>query len=42
LLEPWSGLFPGYYLCYPAQRQMASPLRALIDTVRSRARESGD
>jgi DNA-binding transcriptional LysR family regulator len=40
LLEPWSGLFPGYYLCYPAQRQMASPLRAFIDAVRSRARDS--
>jgi DNA-binding transcriptional LysR family regulator len=39
LLEPWSGLFPGYYLCYPAQRQMAPPLRAFIDSVRSRARE---
>jgi DNA-binding transcriptional LysR family regulator len=40
LLEPWSGLFPGYYLCYPAQRQMAPPLRAFIDSVRSTARES--
>ena len=27
LLEPWSAPFPGYYLCYPAQRQMAPPLR---------------
>jgi DNA-binding transcriptional LysR family regulator len=41
LLEPWSGLFPGYYLCYPAQRQMAPPLRAFIDSIRSQARESG-
>ncbi|QSQ17458.1 LysR family transcriptional regulator [Myxococcus landrumensis] len=42
LLEPWSGLFPGYYLCYPAQRQMASPLRAFIDSVRSISKESAD
>lgn len=41
LLEPWSGLFPGYYLCYPTQRQMAAPLRAFIDAVRSKAKESG-
>jgi DNA-binding transcriptional LysR family regulator len=39
LLEPWSAPFPGYYLCYPAQRQMAPPLRAFIDAVRSIARE---
>lgn len=35
LLEVWSAPFPGYYLCYPAQRKMAPPLRALIDTIRS-------
>jgi DNA-binding transcriptional LysR family regulator len=40
LLERWSGLFPGYYLCYPAQRQMAPPLRAFIDSIRAKARES--
>ena len=34
LLEAWSAPFPGYYLCYPAQRRMAPPLRALIDAVR--------
>lgn len=34
LLEAWSAPFPGYYLCYPAQRQMAPPLRAMIDTIR--------
>ncbi len=34
LLETWSAPFPGYYLCYPAQRQMAPPLRAVIDTIR--------
>lgn len=40
LLESWSAPFPGYYLCYPAQRQMGPSLRAFIDTVRSTARES--
>ena len=35
LLEPWSAPFPGYF-CYPAQRQMAPPLRAFIDSVRSK------
>jgi DNA-binding transcriptional LysR family regulator len=40
LLERWSAPFPGYYLCYPAQRQMAPPLRAFIDSVRSTARQS--
>jgi DNA-binding transcriptional LysR family regulator len=35
LLEAWSAPFSGYYLCYPAQRKMAAPLRALIDTIRS-------
>ncbi|CAN7196687.1 LysR family transcriptional regulator [Mesorhizobium caraganae] len=34
LLEAWSAPFPGYYLCYPAQRQMAPALRVLIDTIR--------
>jgi DNA-binding transcriptional LysR family regulator len=40
LLERWSGLFPGYFLCYPAQRMMAPPLRAFIDSVRSQATAS--
>lgn len=35
LLERWSAPFPGYFLCYPSQRQMAPPLRAFIDSVRS-------
>jgi DNA-binding transcriptional LysR family regulator len=37
LLERWSAPFPGFYLCFPAQRQMAPPLRAFIDAVRSKA-----
>jgi DNA-binding transcriptional LysR family regulator len=40
LLERWSAPFPGYYLCYPAQRQMSPPLRAFINSVRSKARQS--
>jgi DNA-binding transcriptional LysR family regulator len=36
LLEPWSAPFPGFYLCFPARRQMAPPLRAFIDTVSAR------
>lgn len=39
LLERWSAPFPGYYLCYPRQRQMAPALRAFIDAVRAAARE---
>jgi DNA-binding transcriptional LysR family regulator len=34
LLERWSAPFPGYFLCYPQQRQMAPALRAFIDAVR--------
>lgn len=35
LLETWSVPFPGYYLCYPQQRQMAPALRTVIDLIRS-------
>ncbi len=41
LLETWSAPFPGYCLCYPAQRQMAPSLRAFIDAVRSKAAAQG-
>ena len=34
LLEKWSAPFPGFFLCYPEQRQMAPALRAFIDQVR--------
>ena len=37
LLEEWSAPFPGFYLCYPQQRQMAPALRAFIDFVREQA-----
>jgi DNA-binding transcriptional LysR family regulator len=37
LLERWSALFPGLFLCYPQQRQMAPALRAFIDAVRNPA-----
>ena len=35
LLEPWSGFFPGYHLCYPQQRQMAPAVRAFIDALKA-------
>jgi DNA-binding transcriptional LysR family regulator len=41
LLERWSAPFPGFHLCFPAQRQMAPPLRAFIDAVRSKAASQG-
>ncbi|MGY2737200.1 LysR family transcriptional regulator [Sphingomonas sp. UYP23] len=34
LLERWSAPFPGFFLCYPQQRQMAPALRAFINTIR--------
>jgi DNA-binding transcriptional LysR family regulator len=37
LLDRWCLPFPGHFLCYPRQRQMAPALRALIDTVRTTA-----
>lgn len=37
LLTDWSVPFPGYYLCYPQQRQMAPALRAVIDTIHAAA-----
>jgi len=33
-LEAWSAPFPGWFVCYPQQRQMAPALRAFIDAVR--------
>jgi DNA-binding transcriptional LysR family regulator len=38
LLEAWAAPFPGYFLCYPAQRQMAPALRVFIDAVCEQAR----
>ncbi|WP_223677580.1 LysR family transcriptional regulator [Azospirillum agricola] len=35
LLDAWSGPFPGRFLCYPQQRQMAPALRAFIDAIRA-------
>ena len=37
LLQQWSAPFPGFFLCYPEQRQMAPALRAFIDKVRETA-----
>ena len=33
VLERWSVPFPGFHICYPRQRQMAQPLRVLLDAV---------
>lgn len=35
LLQAWSAPFPGLFLAYPRQRQMAPALRAFIDHVRA-------
>lgn len=37
LLEDYSAPFPGFYICYPQQRQMAPALRAFIDFVKASA-----
>src|SRR3546814_4079579 len=37
MLQAWSAPFPGFFLCYPQQRQMAPALRAFIDAVRNPA-----
>jgi Transcriptional regulator len=37
LLEDWSAPFPGFYICYPQQRQMAPALRAFIDFIKAKA-----
>jgi DNA-binding transcriptional LysR family regulator len=37
LLEDFSAPFPGFYICYPQQRQMAPALRAFIDFVKANA-----
>ena len=39
LLEEYSAPFPGVYVCYPQQRQMAPALRAFIDFVKANATE---
>jgi DNA-binding transcriptional LysR family regulator len=42
LLEAWSAPFPGLFLAYPRQRQMAPALRAFIDHVRAAAGVQGE
>jgi DNA-binding transcriptional LysR family regulator len=34
VLERWSAPFPGHFICYPQQRQMAPAIRAVIDWIR--------
>jgi DNA-binding transcriptional LysR family regulator len=38
LLDQWSAPFPGMFLCYPQQRQMAPALRSFIDALRERTK----
>lgn len=40
LLERWSAPFPGLFLCYPRQRQMAPALRAFIDAVKVKRKKA--
>ncbi|MGF7178108.1 LysR family transcriptional regulator [Azospirillum doebereinerae] len=35
LLEQWSAPFPGFYICYPRQRQMPAATRAVIERIRA-------
>lgn len=35
MLDPYCEPYPGYFLCYPKQRQMAPALRTFIDAVRT-------
>lgn len=35
LLEAWSAPFPGLFICYPRQRQMAPALRVFINALRA-------
>lgn len=35
ILKEWSAPFPGYFMAYPQQRQMAPPLRAFIDFMKT-------
>lgn len=35
LLDAWSAPFPGLFICYPQQRQMAPALRVFIDAIRA-------
>lgn len=37
LLAPWSAPFPGLFICYPQQRQMAPALRVFINALRARS-----
>ena len=41
ILKEWTPTFPGFYLYYPSQRQMAPALRAFIDFVMQHQRPEG-
>lgn len=40
LLGKWCAPFPGFFVCYPEQRQMAPAIRAFIDAVKASAAAS--
>jgi DNA-binding transcriptional LysR family regulator len=35
LLQKWSAPYPGFFLCYPAQRQMPPIVRAFVNHIRT-------
>ncbi len=35
VLKEWSGTFPGYFMIFPQQRQIAPALRAFVDFMKS-------
>ena len=39
ILERWTAPFPGFYLCYPSNRQIAPAVRVLIDAIKAHANE---
>lgn len=34
VLDDWTPLFPGYYLCYPSRRQNSSAFRVIVEALR--------
>lgn len=42
LLDRWSAPFPGFYLCYPQQRQMAPALRVALDAIAAPLRTAAE
>lgn len=34
VLDDWSPMFPGYYLCYPSRRQNSPAFKVIVDALR--------